>query len=544
VKDMGFTQSQTDPCIFYKHDENKQLRIMLAIHVDDTIIAGFTRDIEEFLVEFQKHLKIERLGKLKKHLGIWWEWLTEPNGEVYLRASMPKMLEEVRAAYLEATGKDLKPADTPGYPGKTIPKIAEGEHLHKPTAYRSILGKLMYYMTKLAPEIANAVRELATHMTEPGKEHWRWLTRCARYVCGAESREGHYFLIKRPRELRVICKSDSDYAKCEMTRKSISGQIVTLGGSLIDWGSKKQATISLSSAEAEYYAYAQCCQSAMFVNMLMGELVGDKLIKPALVLEDNTACIYLVRNQTTGQRTKHMDIKAHFVRDLFERGEVVPVYEPSDENEADAMTKHQAEKLFTKHASRLKNGNLTCRREDVKMDRFVTRTEAFLIPKTVEYDDVDIYESLVRRVNEVLDDTGEDDRNPNEVIGTAGEADRNPDEVACEVALKQPIGKRTHESHSPDISEQEFAPLNRTHKEMLEEIGNILIKAIREVNICRVEPGSTTATSREDVKKAKCDLGASESTDESSDDGSNMYLYPSKGRLGYSEVSQLTKNHG
>jgi hypothetical protein len=189
-------------------------------------------------------------------------------------------------------------------------------------------------------------------------------------------------------------------------------------------------------------------------------------------------------------------------------------------------------------------GQILPRIRRVKMDRFVTGTEAFLIPKTVEYDDVDIYESLVRRVNEVLDDTGEDDRNPNEVIGTAGEADRNPDEVACEVALKQPIGKRTHESHSPDISEQEFAPLNRTHKEMLEEIGNILIKAIREVNICRVEPGSTTATSREDVKKAKCDLGASESTDESSDDGSNMYLYPSKGRLGYSEVSQLTKNHG
>jgi hypothetical protein len=173
----------------------------------------------------------------------------------------------------------------------------------------------------------------------------------------------------------------------------------------------------------------------------------------------------------------------------------------------------------------------------VKMDRFVTRTEAFLIPKTVEYDDVDIYESLVRRVNEVLDDTGEDDRNPNEVIGIASEADRNPDEVAGEVAPKQPIGKRAYESHSPGISEQGFAPLNRSQVETLEEIGNVLIKALREVNICRGEPESKTATSREGVKKAKCDLEASESTDESSDDGSDMYLYPSKGRLGHSEVS-------
>jgi Reverse transcriptase (RNA-dependent DNA polymerase) len=78
LKDMNFKQSQTDPCIF------NQLRLMLAIHVDDTIIARFTKDLEEFLTEFQKHLKIERLGKLKKHLGLWWEWMTGPDGEVYL----------------------------------------------------------------------------------------------------------------------------------------------------------------------------------------------------------------------------------------------------------------------------------------------------------------------------------------------------------------------------------------------------------------------------------------------------------------------------
>jgi hypothetical protein len=446
---MGFKQSQTDPCIFYKHDANNQLRLMLAIHVDDTIIAGFTNDLEEFIAEFQKHLKIERLGKLKKHLGIWWEWMTEPDGEVYLRASMPKMLEEVRKAYTEATGQELKAASTPGYPGKSMPKIAEGEDLHKPSEYRSILGKLMYYMTKLAPEIANTVRELATHMMAPSKEHWLWLTRCARYVCSAESREGHYFLIKRPRELRTICKSDSDYGKCETTRKSISGQIVTLGGALIDWSSKKQVTVSLSSTEAEYYAYAQCCQSALFVNMLMGELVGDKLIKPAYVLEDNTACIYLVRNQTTGQRTKHMDIKAHFVRDLFDNGEVVPIYESTEENEADAMTKHQPEKLFTKHANRLKNGDLTCRREDVKMDRFVTRAKAYLIPKIEETDEANIYASRVESVTQVL---------PMRTTETL----RN----SC---------------HSPGILDKKFAPLNRPQLETLDDGGKLLAETLKHM---------------------------------------------------------------
>jgi hypothetical protein len=79
---------------------------MLAIHVDDTIITGFTKYLKEFLEEFQKHLKVERLGKLKKHLGIWWECMTEPDGENYLRASMPKMIKEIRKAYTEVTGND------------------------------------------------------------------------------------------------------------------------------------------------------------------------------------------------------------------------------------------------------------------------------------------------------------------------------------------------------------------------------------------------------------------------------------------------------
>jgi hypothetical protein len=105
----------------------------------------------------------------------------------------------------------------------------------------------------------------------------------------------------------------------------------------------------------------------------------------------------------------------------------VPVYEPTEENEADAMTKHQPEKLFTKHANRLKNGDLTCRREDVKMDRFVTRAEAFLIPKIEENEALVTYESRMA--------VGDDE------------------ECQC------PMRKRRTMSHSPGTTGGEFVSL-------------------------------------------------------------------------------------
>ena len=107
--------------------------------------------------------------------------------------------------------------------------------------------------------------------------------------------------------------------------------------------------------------------------MLGKELLGQEYLLPHYMMEDNTGCIFLIRNQTTGQRTKHMDIKLHFVRELNEREEVVPVFERSESNEADGMTKNQPEKLFSVHSARLRYGGLSCRREDVKIDsRMVT----------------------------------------------------------------------------------------------------------------------------------------------------------------------------
>jgi hypothetical protein len=99
-------------------------------------------------------------GRLKKQLGTIYEWKQDKSGNTYLEASMPKMIDEISEKFEQARGKKAKEYATPGTPGKTL-KRNEGNMVDI-DAYRSIVGKIMYYATKIAPEICNAVRELET----------------------------------------------------------------------------------------------------------------------------------------------------------------------------------------------------------------------------------------------------------------------------------------------------------------------------------------------------------------------------------------------
>ena len=309
--------------------------------------------------------KIEKLGKLKKHLGVWWDWRKDSDGSDYLVANMPKMIKEIEEKYTATTGKAAKAAATPGYPGTTLSKNT-GETV-KLDEYRSIVGKLMYFMTKIAPEICNAVRELSSHMTNPGVSHWKALERCVGYLTSSVY-DGLIF--RKPRELRSISECDSDYGKDENDRKSISGRINTLGGMITNWSSKKQSTVSLSSTEAEYQALSECAQESMFTKNLVMELTGED--NRAIIYEDNLGAIYLAKNHQVSGRTKHIDIRHHWLRDLQASKKIDIRYVRSENNSADIMTKNTAKDLYQKHTEAVRTGYMTCWKEDVKSDPSVT----------------------------------------------------------------------------------------------------------------------------------------------------------------------------
>ena len=141
----------------------------------------------------------------------------------------------------------------------------------------------------------------------------------------------------KPRELRSISQCDSNYAKDPNDRKSISGRINTVGGTISNWTSKKQGAVTLSSTEAEYYALSECTRSGFTQNLLM-ELT--KIKQTAIIYEDNLGAIFLTKNHQVSQRTKHIDIRQHFLRVLVEDKLLEVRFVKSENNSSDIATKN------------------------------------------------------------------------------------------------------------------------------------------------------------------------------------------------------------
>jgi hypothetical protein len=172
--------------------------------------------------------------------------------------------------------------------------------------------------------------------------------------------------LRRPRELSSISLSDSYYAKDTDNRRSISGRVNTIGGMMTSWSSKKQATVTLSSTEAEYIALSDCCQESMFTQALLKELTGEE--NTAIIYADNFGAIFLSKNQQVSSRTKHIDVRHHYIRELREEGKLDIRFVRSEDNSSDIMTKNLPRNLHEKHTEAMMTGTLQCWREDVRSD--------------------------------------------------------------------------------------------------------------------------------------------------------------------------------
>jgi hypothetical protein len=142
--------------------------------------------------------------------------------------------------------------------------------------------------------------------------------------------------------------SDSDFAGDTETRKSVSGFIIYLCGAAISWRSKGQKSVSLSSTEAEYMAISEVAMEILYIVGIL-KFLGVPLKYPVEVKVDNIGAVYLSKNATTGNRTKHIDTRYHFVREYIEDGIVKVIFVRSEDNDADIFTKNLNTETFVKH---------------------------------------------------------------------------------------------------------------------------------------------------------------------------------------------------
>ena len=149
------------------------------MYVDDVIVAGKSEYVEELKTKVKGRFNITDLGQLKKHLGVNYEWGTDENGD-FVKAEMKKNAEKFIETYEKIFEKNVKEANTPGFPGKCLRKN-QGEPVML-DEYRSLVGQIMFYMVKVGPDVANAARELAQHMTNPSEEHWKSMEHMVGYM--------------------------------------------------------------------------------------------------------------------------------------------------------------------------------------------------------------------------------------------------------------------------------------------------------------------------------------------------------------------------
>nr|XP_020172578.1 uncharacterized mitochondrial protein AtMg00810-like [Aegilops tauschii subsp. strangulata] len=249
---------------------------------------------------------------------------------------------------LERAGMDsCKTVATPVNTKAKLPS-ADGPPVDDPTAYRSLASALQYLMIT-RPELAYAVQQVCLHMHDPRAGHLALLKRVLRYVRGSTDLGLH---LHASANLELRAYTDADWAGCPDTRRSTSGYCIYLGDALVSWSSKRQATVSRSSAEAEYRAVANAVAECVWLRQLLGELLCP-VRSATLIFCDNISAVYLSSNPIHHRRMKHVELDIHFVRERVALGEFRVLHVPTRQQFADMMTKGLPSDVFRKFRSSL-----------------------------------------------------------------------------------------------------------------------------------------------------------------------------------------------
>ena len=342
LKDEGFSQSEVDTCVYYKW-EGKSKTIVI-VWVDDIIIATSSESaLKRVKDSLSKMFKMKDLGRLSWFLGIEFKYQ-----KGVIEMNQTKYLEKILKRF---NMSDCKPKSTPCDVGSNTVTSCDHKELADATLYREIVGSLIYCMSATRPDICYVVTYLSQYMSEPTQVYMSIAKRVLRYLKGTMNKSLRFVKSENPLTLYGYC--DADWGS-EEDRKSITGYVFKMNedeqSSVISYKSKKQQSVALSTCEAEYMALSAATQEVKFLTQLFLDMSGEETSKGVKLYVDNQGAIALAKNPVHHQRSKHIDIRYHYVRQEVQNGSIDLDYIPSSENIAD---------MFTKPVSR------------VKMDKFM-----------------------------------------------------------------------------------------------------------------------------------------------------------------------------
>jgi len=335
---LGAVRSQADPTLYIWMQAAGPTVIL--VHVDDMSIASSSlADVQHAKEAILSTYGGRDLGAATTFLGY---KIFRDRAAGTLTLSCPGL---TTALLDEFSMTDAKPTKVPVPVGTSLMRTGT-DLLPDGGRYAEMVVSLLYLSTSTRPDISFAAGLLARFMTQPEEGHWHLAKHVLRYLVGTAT-----FGLRYGTQDGLAGAVDADHGGCLITRRSTTGWVFTLHGAAISWGSKRQPTVSSSTAESEYIAAAAVTREALWLRKLMADLGEPTDV--VHVAEDNQACLALIANPESTGRAKHIDMAHHLVRERVAMGEVDFHYTPGRELVADGLTKPLPGPTFTDFRKRL-----------------------------------------------------------------------------------------------------------------------------------------------------------------------------------------------
>ncbi|GKA90485.1 retrovirus-related pol polyprotein from transposon TNT 1-94 [Tanacetum coccineum] len=320
---QDFSKGSVDPTLFIRRD-GKEL-LLVQIYVDDIIFAASTPELCDLFSKIMcSKFKMSMMGKISFFLGL--QISQSPRG-IFINQSK-YALESLKKYGFDS----CDPVDTPMVEKSKLDEDKEGKAVD-PSHYRGMIGTLLY-LTASRPDLQFAICMCARYQARPTEKHLNAVKRIFRYLKGTVNRGLWY---PKDSSIALTAFADADHAGCQDTRRSTSGSMQFLGDRLISWSSKRQKSAAISSTEAEYIALSGCCAQILWMRSQLTDY-GFGFNKIPMYC-DNKSAIALCCNNVQHSRSKHIDIRFHFIKEHVENGVIELYFVNTEYQLADIFTK-------------------------------------------------------------------------------------------------------------------------------------------------------------------------------------------------------------
>jgi len=328
---LGFKETSADDSVYTIDRDGSKM--VISTHVDDGLVCSSSTIIKEwFKVELSKEFKHSWVDKPTLYCGVEIQYGTD-----WVAIRQTHYWKQV----LRDFGmEDCNPAVTPTSSGAILVAATEEEAKKaEGLPYRQIVGSISWGAMGTRPDLAYIASVLGRHNAKHSESHWLAAKHVLRYIKGTIDLALVYQRQKGDLRVEEAQRhwSDADWAGCHDTRRSTTGYLFSLAGGAICWASTRQVSVALSTTEAEYMALGEASKHAVWLSRLLGDLGYP--VDTVEIMGDNRGSLFLSQDPVFHKRTKHIDIRHHFIRDLVNGKRIKLSHVPTSEMAADCLTK-------------------------------------------------------------------------------------------------------------------------------------------------------------------------------------------------------------